>query len=125
MQKAALFDGTPRCLLLLAAAGGLQVGDEAAGAGAVDGRREVGDVLGDGVLGADGASVDRVGLAGLGEGVVAAVKVLALLEVLGKVIRLGWELAVQTEEPLFLRGEGLFLGEGGERVSFGFRFVLR
>jgi len=72
-----------------------------------DGRRQVRDVFGDGVLGADGARVDAVGLAGFRQGVVAAVKVLALLEVLGEVVGAGGELAVEAEEALFFRGEGL------------------
>lgn len=94
---------------------------DGAAAVAADGGRQVRDVLGDGVLGADGARVDRVGLAGLGEGVVAAVKVLALLEVLGEVVGARGELAVEAEEALLLGGEGLFrLGQGRE----GQRWVL-
>lgn len=64
-------------------------------------------VLGDGVLRADSARVDAVGLAGLGEGVVARVEVLALLEVLGELVGAGGELAVEAEEALLLGGEGL------------------
>lgn len=71
------------------------------------------DVLGDGVLGAD-SGVDRVGLAGLGECVVARVEVLALLQVLGEVIGAGRELAVEAEQTLFFGGEGL---RGGRGVS--------
>lgn len=70
-------------------------------------RGGVGDVLGDGVLGSDGGGVDAVAFSGLGHGVVAAVKVLALLEVLGEVVALGGELAVEAEEALLLGGEGL------------------
>ena len=70
-------------------------------------RGGMGDVLGDGVLRSDGGGVDAVALAGLGHGVVAAVKVLALLEVLGEVVALGGKLAVETEEALLLGGEGL------------------
>lgn len=66
----------------------------------------MGDVLGDGVLGADGG-VDRVGLAGLGERVVARVEVLAVLQVLGEVVGARGELAVEAEEALFFGGEGL------------------
>lgn len=90
------------------------VGDAAEGGSDVvtdaDGRRQVGDVLRVGVLGADAARVDAVGLAGLGEGVVAAVEVLALLEVLGQVVASAGDLAVQAEEALLLGGEGLDVG---------------
>jgi tetrahydromethanopterin S-methyltransferase subunit C len=65
------------------------------------------DVLGHGVLRSDGAGVDTVGLAGLGEGVVAAVEVLALLEVLGELVAAGWELAVEAEEALLFGRKGL------------------
>ena len=65
----------------------------------------VGDVLGDGVLRANGGGVDAVALAGLGHGVVAAVKVLALLQMLGEVVGLGGELAVQAEQALLLGRE--------------------
>jgi len=102
MQKAALLDGTAR---LYASAGVLE--EVTRGPAVVDGAREVGDVLGDGVLGADGARVDGIGLAGLGEGVVARVEVFALLEVLGEVVGAGGEFAVEAEEALFLGGEGL------------------
>ena len=74
---------------------------------AVDGRGEVWDVLGDGVLGADSAGIDAIALAGLGHGVVARVEVLALLEVLGEVVGPGGELAVEAEEALLVGGEGL------------------
>ena len=70
----------------------------------------MGDVLGDGVLAADGAGVDAVALAGLAHGIVAAVKVLALLEVLGEVVAAAGQLAVEPEEPLLLRAEGLEAG---------------
>lgn len=66
----------------------------------------MGDVLGDGVLGADGG-VDRVGLAGLGERVVARVEVLAVLQVFGEVVGARGELAIEAEETLFFGGEGL------------------
>lgn len=96
-------DAQPRGLDLLAAGGAAAVG----GDGGARGAREVGYVLWDGVLRPDGARVDAVGLAGLGEGVVARVEVLALLEVLGKVVGAGGELAVEAEEALLLGGEGL------------------
>lgn len=79
--------------------------------GPIDGAREVRDVLGHGVLAADGARVDAVALARLAHGIVAAVKVLALLEVLGEVVAAAGQLAVQPEEPLLLGGEGLPAGE--------------
>jgi hypothetical protein len=59
------------------------------------------------VLGADGAGVDAVALAGLGHGVVAGVEVLAVLEMLGEVVGAGGELAVEAEEALLLGGERL------------------
>jgi len=77
---------------------------------AVDGAREVRDVLGDGVLRAHGARVDAVGLAGFGEGVVARIKVLAFLEVLGEVVGSRGEFAVEAEEALLFGRERL--GEG-------------
>lgn len=66
-------------------------------AGTVDGTRQVRDVLGHGVLAANSARVDAVALAGLAHGIVAAVEVLALLEVLGEVVAASGELAVQAE----------------------------
>jgi len=59
------------------------------------------------MLGADRTGVDAVGLSGLGERVVAAVEVLALLEVLGEVVGARGQLAVEAEEALLLRGQGL------------------
>jgi hypothetical protein len=67
----------------------------------------VGDVLRDGVLAADGARVDAVALSGLAHGIVAAVKVLALLEMFGEMVAAVGQLAVQSKEPLLLGGEGL------------------
>lgn len=74
--------------------------------GAVDGGREVGDLLGNRVLGADGAGIDAVALAGLGHGVVARVEVFAVLEVLGEVIGARGKLAVEAEKTLLLGGKG-------------------
>lgn len=65
------------------------------------------DVLREGVLGADAAGVDARGLAGFGEGVVAAVEVFAVFELLGEVVGFGGELAVETEEALLVGGERL------------------
>lgn len=67
----------------------------------------MGDVLGERVLGTNTAGVDRASLAGLGESVVARVEVFPLLEVFGKVIGFRGELAVETEESLLVRREGL------------------
>jgi hypothetical protein len=86
--------------------------------GAHAGRCQVRDVLGQWVLRAHAAGVDGARLAGLGERVVARVEVLALLEVLGQVVRFGGELAVQSEEALLVGGEGLRVGAGSARVSF-------
>lgn len=105
LEETALLDG----------AAGLDAGDGAVvsvlgdvGTGAsVDGGGQVGDVLGDWVLGAHSAGVDSVTFAGLGHGVVARVEVLAVLEMLGEVVGTGGELAVETEETLLLGGEGL------------------
>jgi hypothetical protein len=44
---------------------------------------EVGDVLGEGVLGTDAACIDGAGFTGFGEGIVAGIEVLAFLEVFG------------------------------------------
>lgn len=71
------------------------------------GRGQVRDILGHGMLGAHAAGVDAVGLAGFGERVVARVEVLALFQVLGEMVGSGGELAVEAEEALFFRGEGL------------------
>jgi len=60
---------------------------------------------------------DGVGSAGLGECVVTRVKVLAFLEVLGKVVRLGGHPAVETVEPGFLGRESIDVDLG--RVHFG------
>lgn len=60
------------------------------------------DVLGDRVLRADSTSVDAVALARLGHGVVAGIKVLAVLQVLGEVIGSGRKLAIEAEKTLLL-----------------------
>ena len=81
------------------------------------GRGQVGDVLGHGVLAAHGARIDAIALARLAHGVVAAVEVLALLQVLGEVVRLGGQLAVKPEEALLVGREGLLNRKGGKLVS--------
>lgn len=78
------------------------VAEATAGRGGAVGRRQVGDVLRDGVLRSYGARVDAVTLASLGHGIVAAVEVLALLQVLLEVVLPVGHLAVQAEEPLLL-----------------------
>lgn len=65
------------------------------------------DVLRDWVLGANSTGINTVALAGLGHGIVARVEVLSVLEVFGEVIGARGQLAVQSEEALLLRGEGL------------------
>lgn len=106
VQKAALLDGGTA----LVGAGAGSTADAAVmlgGAVVAVGRGEVGDVLGNRVLGAHGARVDRVALASLGHGIVAAVEVLAVLQVLREVVRLGGQLAVEAEEALLLGRESL------------------
>ena len=78
--------------------------------GVTDGGVDVGDVLGQRVLAADGACVDAVGLAGLGKGVVPAVEVLALLQVLRKLVFPRGQFAVQAEQTLLFGREGLRTG---------------
>jgi hypothetical protein len=73
--------------------------------GAHAGRRQVRYVLGQRVLRAHAAGVDRACLASLAQRVVARVEVLALLEVLGQVVGLGGQLSVQAEEALLVGGE--------------------
>ena len=70
-------------------------------------RRQVRDVFGEGMLGTDAAGVDGASFAGLGQRVVARVEVLALFEVLGQVVGLGGELAIEAEESLLVWGERL------------------
>lgn len=94
---------------LLDRAAGLEAGDAADGASGhgaivVHGRGQMGDVFGDGVLGADCTGIDAVALAGLGHGVVARVKVLAVLEMLGEVVGARRQLAVEAEEALLFGG---------------------
>lgn len=67
----------------------------------------MGDVLRHGMLGAHATGVDAVCLAGFGERVVAAVEILALFQMLGEMVGSRGELAVEAEEALFFRGEGL------------------
>jgi hypothetical protein len=97
---------------LLHWAAGLDAGDGAVmsvlrdgAAGAVDGGGEVRDVLGDGVLGADSAGINAVTLASLGHGVVARVKVFAVLQMLGEVVGAGGKFAVESEKTLLLGRE--------------------
>lgn len=123
MQEAGLLDGASRGR----AVGGLAVARGETGmvlAVSVRGG-EVGDVLGDGVLAADGAGVDAVALAGLAHGIVAAVEVLALLQVLGKMVGLRGQLAVETEEALLIGRQGLFGGGvGGEEDMLDSLFAV-
>lgn len=67
---------------------------------------------------ADIAGIDTVAFAGFVEGVVAAVKVFALV-VAGEDGGLGGKFAVETEEALFLRREGLYR-KGGNVSLFCF-----
>jgi hypothetical protein len=69
--------------------------------------REVRDGVWGGVLTAEAADERIVGLAGFGEGVVARVKVFALLELVLEEVLLVGELAVEAEELLFFFGERL------------------
>ena len=95
VQRAILLDRAAG--LVQAAVGMVQVGvlETAVDAvGSADWARKVGDVLRNGVLAADGAGVDAVALAGLAHGIIAAVKVLAVLEMLGEVVAAAGELAV-------------------------------
>jgi hypothetical protein len=128
VQEAALLDGGTA----LVGAGAGSAADAAvvlSGAVVAVGRGEVRDVLGNRVLGAYGARVDRVALAGLGHGIVAAVKVLAVLQVLREVVRLGGQLAVEAEEALLLGRESLDVNlvllvrvhDGGGRFAVGRR----
>lgn len=83
VEKAALLDR---------AASLRRVGDGGAelvtreGALGLDRRGEMRNVFGDGVLRTHGSGIDAVGLASLGECVVARVEVFTLLEVLGEVV---------------------------------------
>jgi hypothetical protein len=107
IQEAALLDGAAglHARVVLVVVVRVQVATDAVGS--ADGAREVGDVLRDGMLAADGARVDAVALSGLAHGIVTAVKVLALLEMLGEVVAAAGQFAIQPEEPLLLGGEGL------------------
>lgn len=121
VQVAALLDGAAAD----AAARDAHLHVAVAGA-AVDaadaGRAEVRDVLREGVLGADAARVDARRLARLGQRVVAAVEVLALLEVLGEVVGFRGQLAVEPEEALLVWGEGLWMGAWSVYCSTFFFF---
>ena len=56
----------------------------------------------------DGADIHTVSPSGLGQRIVARVKILALLEVAGKVLGLRRAAAIKAEETGFLGGERLF-----------------
>lgn len=75
------------------------------GSGAVHRGREVGDVLRDWMLRADGTSINAVALSGLGHGIVARVEVFTVLEMLGEVVGSRGQLAVEAEKSLLLRSE--------------------
>jgi hypothetical protein len=75
------------------------------GSGAVHRGGEVGNVLGDRVLRADGTGINAVALAGLGHGIVARVEVFAVLEMLGEVVGARGQLAVEAEKTLLLGSE--------------------
>jgi len=68
------------------------------------------------VLGAYAASVDRACLASFGQGVIAGVEILSLLEMLGHVVGLGWKLAIQSEETLLI---------GRQRSDVNFVLLMR
>lgn len=72
------------------------------------GTREMGDVLGNRVLAANGTGIDAVALTRLAHGIVAAVEILALFEMLGEVVATAGQLPVEAEKPLLLGGERLF-----------------
>lgn len=74
------------------------------------------DILRDGMFAAHGTGIDGIRLAGFAEGVVAAVEILALFEVLGEMVGSGGELAVEAEEAGFFGGEGLWISLLGLRV---------
>lgn len=103
VQEAALLDraGGLSAIGTAADAAVVRHGETAVAVGAV-GRGEVRDVLGYGVLAADGARVDAVALSCLGHGIVAAVEVFTVLQVLGEVVRLAGQLAVEPEEALLV-----------------------
>ena len=67
----------------------------------------MGDVVGFGVLGADGGHAGVGGFAGFGEGIVAGVEVFAFFEFVLEEVFLVGKFAVEAEEALFVRGEGL------------------
>lgn len=63
----------------------------------------MGDLLGVGVLATDLGDADITGLAGLGKGIVAAVEVLALLELVLEQVLLIGKLAIEAEKAGFIR----------------------
>lgn len=74
---------------------------------AVGQRGKMWDVLGDRMLGADSTSIYAVALASLRHGIVTRIEILALFQVLGKVVGASRELAIEAEESLLLGGERL------------------
>jgi hypothetical protein len=70
---------------------------------------EVWNVLREWVLRPDATSVNGGGLSSLGQRVVSRVEVFAFFQVFGQVVSFGGELAVETEETLFVGRERLGL----------------
>lgn len=75
MQKGVLFYGATAKVLVLTVSVRMAVGRLAVGCG----RRDVGNLFGNGVLAADGCDTNVRGFACFGEGIVAAVEVFTLL----------------------------------------------
>lgn len=59
------------------------------------------------MLGADAGHARVGGFASFGEGIVAGVKIFAFFELVLEEVFLVWELAVESEEALFVSGKGL------------------
>jgi len=77
MQKGVLFHGAAAKVLVLTVGERMAIGRLAVGCG----RRDVGNLFGNGVLTADRCDTDVRGFAGFGEGIVAAVEVFTLLQI--------------------------------------------